>query len=65
MLAAATSARRLRIEHNGRRCCIDESLRLTVAVSHWCGSGGVWVYVRRFDLERRERATAGPSHRNA
>jgi hypothetical protein len=34
MLAAATSARRLRIEHNGRRCCVDESLRLTVAMHH-------------------------------
>jgi hypothetical protein len=42
MLAAATSARALRIEHNGRRCCVDESLRLTVAMLHRCGSGGVW-----------------------
>jgi hypothetical protein len=33
-LAAATSARKLRIEHNDRRCCVDESLRLTVAVNH-------------------------------
>jgi hypothetical protein len=39
--AAATSARKLRIKHNGRRCCVDESLRVAVAINHRYGSIGV------------------------